>query len=77
MDTVPQIISVQDLFSLQQVFQQNLLAWKQLHSFLDHVEDEDIREVCHFLLVMHYNHLQLLLSILKGERQVEEDNDED
>ncbi len=77
MDTVPQIISTRDLFSLNHVFEQELVVWKQLHLFLEQVMDEEIRELFHALMVMHYNHLQLLLSILKGERQVEEDEDED
>lgn len=77
MDTVPQIISVRDLFSLKQSFNQNLILWKQLRLFLERVEDEEIRELFHSLMVMHYNHLQLILSILKGERQVEEESNED
>ncbi len=77
MDTVPQIISTRDLFSLNHAFEQELVVWKQLHLFLEQVMDEEIRELFHALMVMHYNHLQLLLSILKGERQVEEDEDED
>lgn len=77
MDTVPQIISVRDLFSLKQSFNQNLILWKQLRLFLERVEDEEIRELFHSLIVMHYNHLQLILSIIKGERQVEEESNED
>lgn len=77
MDTVPQIISVRDLFSLKQSFNQNLILWKQLRLFLERVEDEEIRELFHSLMVMHYNHLQLILSIIKGERQVEEESNED
>lgn len=77
MDTVPQIISVRDLFSLKQSFNQNLILWKQLRLFLEQVEDEEIRELFHSLMVMHYNHLQLILSIIKGERQVEEESNED
>ena len=77
MDTVPQIISIQDLFSLKQSFEQSIVVWKQLHLFLEQVEDEEIRELFHSLKVMHYNHLQLILSILKGERQVEEESNED
>ena len=77
MDTVPQIISVRDLFSLKQSFNQNLILWKQLRLFLEQVEDEEIRELFHSLMVMHYNHLQLILSIIKGERRVEEGSNED
>ena len=77
MDTVPQIISIQDLFSLKQSFEQSIIVWKQHHLFLEQVEDEEIRELFHSLMVMHYNHLQLILSILKGERQVEEESNED
>ena len=69
MDTVPQIISVRDLFSLKQSFNQNLILWKQLRLFLERVEDEEIRELFHSLMVMHYNHLQLILSIIKGEKE--------
>lgn len=77
MDTVPQIISTRDLFSLKRAFEQELVLWKQLYLFLEQGMDEEIVELFHALMVMHYNHLQLHLSILKGDRQVEEDEDED
>ena len=77
MDTVPQIISVRDLFSLKQAFNQNLILWRQLCHFFFFLEDEEIKELFHALMVMHYNHLQLILSIIKGERRVEEGSNED
>ena len=77
MDTVPQIISIQDLFSLKQSFEQSIIVWKQLHLLLNKEENRRNKELFHSLMVMHYNHLQLILSILKGERQVEEESNED
>lgn len=76
MDTVPKMISTKDLSYLSDIFEWNFTAYKELKYFEKEVENEKVKELMNGLAEMHYQHLELVLSILKGEDEVEEGDQE-
>ncbi len=73
MDTVPKMISTKDLAYLSDIFEWNFTAYKELKHFEKEVENEKVKELINGLSEMHYQHLELVLSILKGEDEMEEE----
>ncbi len=73
MDTVPKMISTKDLAYLSDIFEWNFTACKELKHFEKEVENEKVKELINGLSEMHYQHLELVLSILKGEDEMEEE----
>lgn len=71
MDTVPQIISTKDLAYISDMFEWNLIAFKQINHFIGEVKDEEIKEVFERLRNMHEEHLHFMISILKKEEYEE------
>lgn len=77
MDTVPKIISTKDLSYLSDIFEWNFTAYKELKHFEKEVENEKVKELMNGLSEMHYQHLELVLSILKGEDEMEDEVEEE
>ena len=73
MDTVPKMISTKDLAYLSDIFEWNFTAYKELKHFEKEVENEKVQELINGWAEMHYQHLELVLSILKGEDEMEEE----
>lgn len=75
MDTIPKMISTKDLSYLEDMFQWNITAFKQLKHFANEVENEEIQELFQGLSEMHYQHMEWILSILRNE-EVDENSEE-
>ncbi|MDD2203117.1 MAG: hypothetical protein PHT75_04430 [Bacilli bacterium] len=64
MNTLPNMISTKDLDYLKDMLNWNFIAAKKAAHYLQHIEDEDVKNVITQVGDMHKQHFNILLNIL-------------
>ena len=65
MDKVPTMISTKDLDYIKDMLDWNLIAVKKINHYLQHVQDEDVKNLFEQIVTMHKKHFNGLLNLLK------------
>ena len=70
MEIVPQMISSSDLFYIEDMFNRNYNAFKQVNSYISLIKQDEIKELLEDILDMHYRHLCYLMNCLNSDKEI-------
>lgn len=65
MDTVPTMISSKDLDYIKDMLNWNFIAAKKAKHYLQHIQDNEVKEQLNQVCEMHKQHFNTLLGLLK------------
>lgn len=65
MKETPNIISVKDLLYIEDMLNWNFIMNKKIYSFLECVDDEEVKNILIKAKKMHFKHYRKLLNILQ------------
>ena len=71
MELIPKMISTKDLLYLSDLFEINYLAFKEVSSYINMIQDHEIKDTLERMKNLHEDHLHYIISILKQEDEEE------